>query len=240
MLAVEHLTIRYGSAMAVCDFTLKVHAGEIVTLLGANGAGKSSTLLAIMGVVRPESGDVRFEERSLIGHAPDQIGRMGISLVPEGRHVFARLTVDENLRLGGSGRRGRSAREADREAVYQRFPVLKERRGQRAGMLSGGEQQQLAIGRALVGRPRLLLLDEPSLGLAPLVVDEVFRTLRELHEAGMTILLVEQYAHRALELADRVYLLSNGRLTYETTADAMLASGALEDAYLGGTGGNAK
>lgn len=236
MLAVEHLTIRYGPVGAVRDLTFSVGEGEAVALLGANGAGKSSTLLAIMGVVRPEAGSITFDDHALGGLSPETIARRGLALVPEGRHMFARLTVEENLRLGASARRDQSAVAADRAAVYERFPALAQRRRQRAGTLSGGEQQQLAIGRALLARPRLLLLDEPSLGLAPLIIDEVFRALEDLRAEGMTILLVEQYAHRALEFADSVCVLHHGELVQAGPATELLASGAIEDTYLGTRG----
>ena len=210
MLELEGLEVRYGSVPAVRGLDLSVGRGELVGLIGPNGAGKSTTLHAIMGLVAASAGDVRLSGRSLRGRAPEAIARAGISLVPEGRRIFGELTVEENLRLGLAARR-RNGSDPLTEA-YDLFPVLAEFRGRPAGALSGGQQQQLAIGRALVAAPDVLLLDEPSLGLAPQLVDAVFRALAEIRDRGVTILLVEQRAQRTVALADRTYVLANGEL----------------------------
>jgi branched-chain amino acid transport system ATP-binding protein len=206
---------------AVRGVSIEVGRGEIVGLIGPNGAGKSTTLHAVMGLVGARRGEIRLAGASLRGRAPEEVARSGISLVPEGRRIFAELTVEENLRLGLSGRRSRAGAFEDIEAVYAQFPVVKEFARRRAGALSGGQQQQLAIARALVARPDVLLLDEPSLGLAPKIVDVVFSALAEIRERGMTVLLVEQRAQRTVAFADRTYLMANGeiRLTM-TPADA--------------------
>jgi branched-chain amino acid transport system ATP-binding protein len=221
VLDVEDLEVRYGGVAAVRGVALSIRRGEIVGLIGPNGAGKTSTLHAIVGAVPASGGDVHFAGRSLRGARTEQIVRWGIALVPEGRRIFAELTVEENLRLGlSAGRSGRGSGEALDDA-YGRFPVLREMRHRQAGLLSGGQQQQLAIGRALVAKPELLLLDEPSLGLAPTVVDAVFDALAGLREQGLTVLLVEQRAQRTVAFCDRTYVLSNGevRMTL-TSADA--------------------
>jgi branched-chain amino acid transport system ATP-binding protein len=221
MLELDHLVVRYGQVAAVRDLTLRIHAGEIVGLIGPNGAGKSSTLHAVMGVVPISSGDVRLRGESVGGRSPEVIARSGVALVPEGRRIFAELTVEENLRLGLSGRRANGGAQDGLDGVYDIFPVVKEFRRRQAGALSGGQQQQLAIARALVAQPDVLLLDEPSLGLAPTVVDVVFGALGEIRERGLTILLVEQRAQRTVALADRTYVLANGELRLELTpADA--------------------
>jgi branched-chain amino acid transport system ATP-binding protein len=220
MLQVEGLGVRYGAVTAVRGLTLGVERGEIVGLIGPNGAGKSSTLHAIVGLVPLHAGDVRLAGRSLRGRAPEAVARSGIALVPEGRRIFAELTVEENLRLGLAGRRSGGA-GAELERVYELFPAVRESRRRSAGALSGGQQQQLAIARALVSGPDVLLLDEPSLGLAPAIVDTVFETLAEIRERGLTVLLVEQRAQRTVALADRTYVLSNGELRLTLTpADA--------------------
>ena len=220
-LVVEDLHVRYGGVEAVRGLSLEVGPGEIVGLIGANGAGKSSTLHAIMGVAPVTGGDVRLGEQSLRGRRPEDVARDGVALVPEGRRIFGELTVEENLRLGLSGRRSREGAAEDIEAVYALFPIVKDFRRRRAGVLSGGQQQQLAIARALVAGPDVLLLDEPSLGLAPKIVDVVFETLAEIRRRGITVLLVEQRAQRTVAFADRTYLMANGeiRLTM-TPADA--------------------
>ena len=220
-LAVDGLDVRYGGVRAVRGLDLEVHRGEIVGLLGTNGAGKSTTLHAIMGAVPVHAGDVRLDGRTLRGRAPEAIARSGVAIVPEGRRIFAELTVEENLRLGLSGRRERTGGEEAIERVQEMFPILAEFRRRHAGTLSGGQQQQLAIGRALVASPAVLLLDEPSLGLAPKVVDVVFDALAEVRRGGISVLLVEQRAQRTVAFADRTYLLANGevRLTL-TPADA--------------------
>ena len=210
MLEVSGLEVRYGSVPAVRGVGLRVAAGEIVGVIGPNGAGKSTTLHAIMGAVRPSAGEIRLAGASIVGRRPEQVVREGIALVPEGRRIFAELTVEENLRLGMSGRRSRGGAEDVLEGVYDLFPIVRENRRRPAGLLSGGQQQQLAIGRALVAEPRVLLLDEPSLGLAPSVVDAVFEALRAISLRGVTIVLVEQRAQRTVAFADRTYVLANG------------------------------
>jgi branched-chain amino acid transport system ATP-binding protein len=209
--AVENLWVRYGAVQAVRGLSLEVKPGEIVGLIGPNGAGKSSTLHAIMGTAPITGGDVRLDGRSLVGHRPEDVARRGVALVPEGRRIFGELSVEENLRLGLAARRGRrNGRGLAR--VYELFPVLREFRSRQAGVLSGGQQQQLAIGRALAADPEVLLLDEPSLGLAPKVVDIVFGALAQIRDAGLAVLLVEQRAQRTVALADRSYVLANGEL----------------------------
>jgi branched-chain amino acid transport system ATP-binding protein len=221
VLAVDGLGVRYGPVAAVRGLTLEAHGGEIVGLIGPNGAGKSTTLHAIMGLVPSHAGDVRLAGRSLRGRAPEAVARSGVALVPEGRRIFAQLTVEENLRLGLAARRSREGAEQDVEAVHELFPVVKEFRRRHAGALSGGQQQQLAIARALVASPDVLLLDEPSLGLAPALVDVVFEALAEIRERGVTVLLVEQRAQRTVAFADRTYLMANGELRLTLTpADA--------------------
>src|SRR5262245_50439371 len=210
-LVVEGLTVRHGPVEAVHDLSLEVGAGEIVGLIGPNGAGKSSTLHAVMGLVRPASGSVRLGGAELAGRRPEDVARSGIALVPEGRRIFAELTVDENLRLGLAGLRA-GPRGNGLEAVYDLFPVVRETRRRAAGTLSGGQQQQLAIARALVAEPQVLLLDEPSLGLAPKVVDIVFEALAGIRDRGLAVLLVEQRAQRTVALADRSHVLANGEL----------------------------
>ena len=236
MLELRELDVRYGVVGAVRGLSLEVRRGEIVGLIGPNGAGKSTTLHAIMGVVPSHGGDILLEGRSIRGRVPEAVARSGVALVPEGRRIFAELTVEENLRLGlaGRGRRGRG-READADGVeeaYARFPVLQEMRRRHAGALSGGQQQQLAIGRALVARPDVLLLDEPSLGLAPSVVDIVFEALRSIRERGLTVLLVEQRAQRTVALADRSYLIANGELRLTLTPDDAGDTEKMVAAYL--------
>jgi branched-chain amino acid transport system ATP-binding protein len=221
MLEVRGLDIRYAGVPAVRGISFEVGRGEVVGLVGPNGAGKTSTLLAIMGMVEPTSGDVLVDGRSLAGSSTEQIVRGGVSLVPEGRRIFPELTVDENLRLGLQGRRSREGAEEDVEQAAALFPVIREARDRHAGVLSGGQQQQLAVARALVARPSVLLLDEPSLGLAPKVVDDVFAALAEIRARGVTILLVEQRAQFAVGFADRTHVLANGQLRLTLTpADA--------------------
>ena len=221
MLEIAGLDVSYGGVAAVRDLSIEVGRGEIVGLIGPNGAGKSTTLHAVMGLVPARRGEIRLAGASLRGRSPEQVTRSGISLVPEGRRIFADLTVEENLRLGLSGRRSRAGAEEDLAAVHALFPIVREFGRRRAGALSGGQQQQLAIARALVARPDVLLLDEPSLGLAPKIVDVVFETLGEIRERGITVVLVEQRAQRTVAFADRTYLMANGeiRLTL-TPADA--------------------
>jgi branched-chain amino acid transport system ATP-binding protein len=232
LLRVDALTVGYGSVLAVRDVSLEVAQGEIVTVLGPNGAGKTTLLGTIAGALRPHSGAVAFAGRRITGLPPEEVVRLGVALVPEGRHVFPRLTVEENLAIGAISRTDREAIREDTLRLLERFPILGERAHQLAGTLSGGEQQQLAIARALMSHPRLLLLDEPSLGLAPIVVDRIFELILELRSQGVTILVVEQNVHRALEAADRAYVLSVGSLVASGRTDQLL-EGALERAYLG-------
>jgi branched-chain amino acid transport system ATP-binding protein len=210
-LVVEHLDVRYGGVHAVRDLSFEVNPGEIVGLIGANGAGKSSTLHAIMGVA-PATGDVRLGDLSLRGRRPEDVARDGVALVPEGRRIFAELTVEENLRLGLAARRTRGGADEVFRSVYDLFPIVEEFRGRQAGALSGGQQQQLAIARALVAEPDVLLLDEPSLGLAPTVVDIVFAALAAIRDRGLGVLLVEQRAQRTVAASDRCHVLANGEL----------------------------
>ena len=215
MLELHELEVRYGAVPAVRGLSLSMDRGEIVGLIGPNGAGKSTTLHAIMGLVPAHSGDIRLDGKSIRGRPPESVARAGIALVPEGRRIYANLTVAENLRLGLAGRRSRNGAERDEDIawVHDLFPVVKEFGDRQAGALSGGQQQQLAIARALVARPDVLLLDEPSLGLAPQLVSVVFETLGQIRERGVTVLLVEQRAQRTVAFADRTYVLSNGELT---------------------------
>jgi len=233
MLTVTGLEARYGAILALRDISLTVEEGELVALVGPNGAGKSTTLAVIAGLHRPSRGSVLFEGKSLAGRAPEDVARLGVSMVPENRGVFPTLTVAENLRLGAYLRRdGEVARDLER--LQERFRVLAERATQAAGTLSGGEQQQLAIARALISRPRLLMLDEPSLGLAPTLVDRVFELVAELHREGVTILLVEQNVRRTLEVADRAYLLQTGRVEASGRPAELRELVDIESVYLGG------
>ncbi len=234
LLDVRSLEVRYGGIVALRGIDLRVDEGEIVALLGANGAGKTTTLRAISGLLPIRSGEVLFDGESLRRRAPDAIARLGLGHVPEGRRIFTRMTVRENLDLGGFAIASRSEAAARIDEVLAIFPRLRERIGQRAGTLSGGEQQMLAIARALIARPRLLLLDEPSLGLAPLVVKQIFEVLRDIHSRGTTIVLVEQNARAALALADRGYVLRNGEIARGDTAAALARDPAVVAAYLGG------
>ena len=237
MLEVRDLHVYYGPIHALKGVSLSVAEGEIVTLIGANGAGKTTLLRAISGLTPPRRGTIAFEGRSLLRRLPEDIVRLGVSHVPEGRRIFANLTVQENLELGAFLRRDRAELARDRERVFALFPRLKERLHQVAGTLSGGEQQMLAIGRALMARPRLLLLDEPSLGLAPLLVRTIFDVIKEINGQGTTILLVEQNAHMALSIAHRAYVLETGRIVLEGPAEALRQSEQIRAAYLGGRAG---
>ena len=211
-LSIRDLEVAYGGVTAVRGLSLDLHPGEIVGLIGPNGAGKSTTLHAVMGLIPARAGDIRLGEASLRGRTPEAIARSGVALVPEGRRLFAELTVDENLRLGLAARSGMAGVEEDLAEIYELFPVCEEFRDRHSGALSGGQQQQLAIGRALVADPEVLLLDEPSLGLAPKLVDSVFETLVQIRERGVTVLLVEQRAQRTVALADRTHVLASGEL----------------------------
>jgi branched-chain amino acid transport system ATP-binding protein len=234
LLEVSDLKVKYGTIEVIHGINLSVREGEVVTILGANGAGKSTTLLAISGLVKSSGGAILFDGRPIHKLQAHDIVKLGITQAPEGRRIFDTLTVDENLTLGGYISRA-DARDAEtREWVFRLFPLLKERRHQLGGTLSGGEQQMLAIGRALMAHPRLLLLDEPSLGLAPLLVKMIFETLREISSRGVTIILVEQNARAALKLAGRGYVMEVGNIVLEDTAEALLANPDVQKAYLGG------
>jgi branched-chain amino acid transport system ATP-binding protein len=228
----EGLEVRYGAVPAVRDLSFRVEAGEVVGLIGPNGAGKSTTLLAAMGVVRPTGGDIRLFGRSIRGRPPEAVARAGMALVPEGRHIFGGLSVEENLRLGLAGRRSRNGVEQDLTRIYELFPAVAESLQRNAGALSGGQQQQLAIARALLARPDVLLLDEPSLGLAPTTVEAVFAVLEEIRERGVTILLVEQRAEVTIRAADRTYVLANGRIRLSLTPADAVDTERLAAAYL--------
>jgi branched-chain amino acid transport system ATP-binding protein len=234
MLSLENITTYYGAVKALNGVSLEVKQGEIVTLIGCNGAGKSTTLRAISGLIRPRSGTVRFEGEEITGTPPHVLVARGLSHVPEGRGIFANLTVAENLALGAYARKDRSQLAEDRERALTLFPRIRERLKQMAGTLSGGEQQMLAIARALLARPRLLLLDEPSLGLAPQLVQTIFRIIREINRQGTTILLVEQNAHMALVVAHRAYVLQTGEVVQSGDARKMLDDPEVKKAYLGG------
>jgi branched-chain amino acid transport system ATP-binding protein len=231
-LVVDDLQVTHGGVTAVRGLTFTVDRGEIVGLIGPNGAGKSSTLHAIMGAVRPTAGDVRINGASVVGRRPEDVARRGVALVPEGRRIFADLTVQENLELGLAGRRRADGAGEDIENVYSLFPIVKDARRRKAGTLSGGQQQQLAIARALVADPEVLLLDEPSLGLAPRVVDLVFEVLSSIRERGLAVLLVEQRAQRTVALADRSHVLSNGELRLTLGPESAGDTEALVSAYL--------
>ncbi|MBA4110729.1 MAG: ABC transporter ATP-binding protein [Leptothrix sp. (in: Bacteria)] len=232
MLDLRQLSVAYGGIQAVKGLNLHLNEGELVSLIGANGAGKTTTLKAICGLLAPQSGEVLYQGRSLKGQGAWDLVAQGLVMVPEGRGIFTRMTIDENLRMGAYLRRDREV-NADMESVYQRFPRLKERHRQLAGTLSGGEQQMLAMGRALLARPKLLLLDEPSMGLAPLMVDKIFEVITDIAKQGVTVLLVEQNAHRALEIAHRAYVMDSGELVLEGPAQSLLNDPQVQAAYLG-------
>ena len=233
LLRVENLPVHYGSIHAIKDISFEVNEGEIVTLIGANGAGKSTALNTVAGLMRATSGGITFEDGDITGTPAHKILEKGMALCPEGRRIFLEMSVQENLEMGGFTRP--SSEIADSiEGVYDRFPRLKERYKQRAGTLSGGEQQMLAMGRALMSKPKLLMLDEPSMGLAPILVDQIFQIIKELHDTGTTILLVEQNAQVALSIADRAYVLETGRISMEGNAQELLADDRVRQAYLGG------
>jgi len=235
MLKVKDLKVNYGGIEALKGISFDVEQGQIVTLIGANGAGKSTTLRAISGLVKTASGAINFMGRDIIPFNAQQVVAEGIAMVPEGRRVFDNLTVKENLKIGAYLRKDRDEIESGIEDIYQRFPRLKEREWQLAGTLSGGEQQMLAVGRAMMARPKLLMMDEPSLGLAPLVVRDIFAIIRELKAEGITILLIEQNANAALRCADQAYVLETGRITMQGTGEELLADQRVRDAYLGST-----
>lgn len=234
MLKLEQVSTYYGNIQALKSISLEVQEGEIITLIGANGAGKSTTLMSISGIVPPKEGTITFEGDPLSGQAPDEIVKRGVIQVPEGRHIFPGLSVQENLDMGALLRTDKAEISADFEYVYSLFPILKDRRNQAGGTLSGGEQQMLAISRALMARPRLLLLDEPSLGLAPLIVQQIFEIIQLINEKdGTTIFLVEQNANLALKVAHRGYVMETGSITMTDTAARLLANEDVRRAYLG-------
>lgn len=234
LLQVDGLRVFYGAIEALRGVSLRVDKGEVVTLIGANGAGKSTTLRTISGLLRPKEGTIQFSGDEIQSYPPHKIVKAGLVHVPEGREIFANLTVDENLQLGAFLRKDKAGIRADRERALQLFPRVRERLTQQAGTLSGGEQQMLAIARALVARPKLLMLDEPSLGLAPQLVRTIFQVIREINQAGTTILLVEQNANMALQVAHRAYVIEVGRIRMEGPAAELAASDEVRKAYLGG------
>lgn len=234
MLEIHDLNVYYGAIHAIKNISLHVDQGEIVTLIGANGAGKSTTLRTISGLLRPTSGSITFLNETISNKPAQTIVQMGISQVPEGRRIFANMTVQENLELGAYSRNDTDEILKDYRNVFERFPRLEERKNQLAGTLSGGEQQMLAMGRALMSRPKLLLLDEPSMGLAPLLIKEIFRIIADIHNAGTTVLLVEQNANMALSIANRAYVLETGRITLEGDAKELASSEDIRKAYLAG------
>lgn len=234
MLTINDINVFYGAIHAIKGVSLEVNEGEIVTLIGANGAGKSTILRTISGLLKPKTGSIQFEGQEIAGMPAHEIVKTGISQVPEGRRIFAEMSVLENLELGAFTRKDKDGIKADMELVFERFPRLKERIGQLAGTLSGGEQQMLAMGRALMSRPRLLLLDEPSMGLAPLLIKEIFSIIQDINKTGTTVLLVEQNANMALSIAHRAYVLETGRITISGDAKELAASDEVRKAYLGG------
>lgn len=234
MLKVNDINVFYGAIHAIKGASLEVNEGEIVTLIGANGAGKSTILRTISGLLKPRSGNIEFQGSEISGVPAHEIVKVGISQVPEGRRIFAEMSVLENLELGAFTRIDKDGIKADMDMVFERFPRLKERIGQLAGTLSGGEQQMLAMGRALMSRPKLLLLDEPSMGLAPLLIKEIFAIIQDINKTGTTVLLVEQNANMALSIAHRAYVLETGRITLSGDAKELAASDDVRKAYLGG------
>lgn len=233
MLILENVVARYGAITALRGISIEVNRGELVALIGVNGAGKSTVLNTIAGNLRPAQGKITFEGDSIGGKTPEQIARRGLMLVPEGRDIFPSLSVDENLRLGAFIRRDRSEFARDLSETYEMFPILRERRSQAGGTLSGGEQQQLAIARALMAHPQLLMLDEPSLGLSPVLVDQIFELVKALNNRGTTILLVEQNVDRTLDIVDRAYLLNTGRIEMAGAPDQLRKRVDIESVYLG-------
>ena len=234
MLEIKDIHVYYGAIHAIKGVSLSVRQGEIVTLIGSNGAGKSTTLRTISGLLKPKEGDILFEGESIASRPAQDIVKAGISQVPEGRRIFANMTVMENLELGAFSRSDADGIEADMHMVFERFPRLLERKEQAAGTLSGGEQQMLAMGRALMSHPRLLLLDEPSMGLAPLLIREIFSIIEDINRAGTTVLLVEQNANMAVSIAHRAYVLETGRIALSGDAKELAASEEVRKAYLGG------
>ena len=239
LLAIKNLHVGYGGIKAVKGIDINVEAGELVTLIGANGAGKTTTLKAITGLLHPTEGSIDYDGKSIIGRASHEIAAQGLVLVPEGRGVFPGLTIEENLQMGAYTRRDRHEISADVEKMFALFPRLKERAKQTAGTLSGGEQQMLAISRALMARPKLLLLDEPSMGLAPIMVQKIFEVVREVAKGGMTILLIEQNAKLALQVSTRGYVMDGGVVTLSCESRALLSNPKVREAYLGEDAGAA-
>ena len=233
ILKADNLNVYYGAIHAIKDVSFEVNEGEIVTLIGANGAGKSTTLNTVAGLLRPKSGMITFDGRNMLSVPASKTVKLGMALCPEGRRIFQQMTVLENLQMGGFSRPNTEI-DASIADVFQRFPRLKEREKQIAGTLSGGEQQMLAMGRALMSKPKLLMLDEPSMGLAPILVEQIFDIIKELHESGVTILLVEQNARMALSIADRAYVLSTGTISMSGSAQDLLNDDSVRAAYLGG------
>ncbi|MGN0144029.1 MAG: ABC transporter ATP-binding protein [Clostridium sp.] len=233
MLKVSNLNVSYGSVHAIHDVSVEVKEGEIVSLIGANGAGKTTILHTITGLKSPSSGSISYNDTDLTKIDPSNIVTFGIAHVPEGRHVFSEMTVEENLKMGAFTRKDKGRAELDIYDVYKRFPRLKERAKQTAGTLSGGEQQMLAMGRALMSAPKIMLMDEPSMGLSPLLVKEIFNIIKELHNAGITILLVEQNAKMALSIADKAYVLETGHISMKGPAKDLLEDDRVKKAYLG-------
>lgn len=234
MLKISGINVYYGTIHALHDISFEVNQGEIVTLIGANGAGKTTTLRTISGLMRPKQGEIQFLGETITKKGPNNIVEMGLSHVPEGRRIFANLTVMENLEMGSYTRKDKNALKSDYDLVFSKFPRLEERKKQIAGTLSGGEQQMLAMGRALMAKPKLLLLDEPSMGLAPLFVKEIFSIIKDINNSGTTILLVEQNANMALSIANRAYVIETGRITISGDAKELAASPEIRKAYLGG------
>lgn len=231
ILEIKDLSVNFGGIKAVNDISLSVEKGKIITLIGANGAGKSTILKSVSGTIKPQSGEIIFEGENICGLSPDKIVSRGVTLVPEGRRVFPNLTVLENLKIGAYLRKDSLA--SDIEYVYSLFPRLKERNWQLAGTLSGGEQQMLAVGRALMARPKLIMMDEPSLGLAPLVVKDIFNIIKTINESGITVLLIEQNANMALKTADYGFVIETGNITLSGTGDELLNNESVKEAYLG-------
>jgi branched-chain amino acid transport system ATP-binding protein len=233
LLEVENLHVSYGAIVALRGISFQVQVGQVVSLIGANGAGKSTTINTLSGLIKPRKGAIRFDGHDLAGWRVDRVAQQGLIQVPEGRQIIATLTVQENLEMGAYLRKDQDAVRRDIEAVFERFPRLQERRRQKAGSLSGGEQQMLAVGRALLASPRLLMLDEPSMGLAPLLVNEIFEIIRSIKDEGKTILLVEQNARKALEIADYAYVLERGQIVHAGPAADLRQDQAIIKAYLG-------
>ena len=233
LLKIDHITVSYGAIKALKDISLSVNEGEIVTLIGANGAGKSTTLRTISGLLKPKEGKIYFKGRDISGEKPHVIVHLGISQAPEGRGIFANLSTEDNLEMGAYSRKDKESIQRDKEHVFHIFPILQERRKQEAGTLSGGEQQMLTISRALMARPKLLLLDEPSLGLAPQIIKQIFKVIQEINQQGTTILLVEQNANMALHIAHKAYVLETGKIVLQGKAQDLLNNPDVKKAYLG-------